>query len=228
MWANLATEYWRTPEPSVLDWAERLWEAGGRRALDMGCGIGRHAVGLARRGFAVAATDAASSGLATCADWLAREGLSATLACHEMRTLPFPNRAFDGLVAYNVIYHATVAGMQQTLAEVRRVLNPGGWFYATIITRDDSKVAGYWADIKTGQCVEIEPFTFVYPRDAPDDKYLPHHYCDEAEMRSLLADFAIDDLRLSRQEYPGEDGVIQVGVHYHVQARRIALSCASS
>ncbi len=221
LWTDLDTEYWRTPEPSVLDWAERLWEAGGRRVLDLGCGVGRHAMGLARQGFTVAATDAASSGLTACAAWLAREGLSATLACHDMKTLPFPDCAFDGLVSYNVIYHATVAGMRRILAEIHRVLKPGGWFYATIITRDDSKVAGYWEDIKAGKCVELEPFTFIYPHDAPDDKYLPHHYCDEVEMRALLVDFVLDDLYLSRKEYAGG-----VGVHYHVQARRNASSCA--
>jgi hypothetical protein len=74
-------------------------------------------VSLARRGFAVAATDAVPSGLAACAAWLAREELSATLARHDMETLPFPNGAFDGLVSYNVIYHATVAGMQRTLVD---------------------------------------------------------------------------------------------------------------
>jgi tellurite methyltransferase len=227
LWAGLDTEYWRTPEPSVLDWAERLWEAGGRRALDLGCGIGRHAVGLARRGFAIVATDAASSGLATCADWLAREGLSATLACHNMEMIPFPNNLFDGLVSYNVIYHTTVAGMRRALTEIHRVLNPGGWLYVTITARDDSKIAGYRANIKTGKCVEIEPFTFVYPRDAPDDKYLPHHYCDEAELQSLLMGFSVDDLHLVRKEYADGDGVIRFSIHYHVQARRNVLPYAN-
>jgi tellurite methyltransferase len=217
LWTGLDTEYWRTPELSVLDWAERLWEAGGR-----------HAMGLARKGFAVAATDVSSSGLATCAAWLAHEGLSATLACHDMETLPFPDNLFDGLVSYNVIYHTTVAGMRRALTEIHRVLNPGGWFYATIVARDDSKIAGYRVGIKAGKCVEIEPFTFVYPRDAPDDKYLPHHYCDEAELRSLLTDFSVDYLHLVRKEYTDRDGVIRFSIHYHVQARRNTSSCANT
>ena len=138
-----------------------------------------------------------------------------------MGRLPFFDCTFDGLIAYNVIYHATLAGMRQVLAEIRRVLEPGGRFYATIIAREDSKVSVCQADVKAGKCHEIEPFTFVYPRfgDAPDDKFLPHHYCDEAELHSLLADFAVDELYLDRREY-GEDGALHVGVHYHVQARR--------
>ncbi len=214
-------DYWRTPERAVVAWAERLRQIGGRRVLDLGCGVGRHAVALARAGFAITAADVSPSGVATCAAWMARERLSASTVCHEMATLPFPDGFFDGLVSYNVIYHATVAGMRRILAEIRRVLRPDGWFYVTIIARDDSKVAGYRPDIEAGKCQEIEPFTFIYPRDAPDDKYLPHHYSDETELRAFLVDFAIDDLCHVRVEYADADGVIQTGAHYHVQARRL-------
>jgi len=226
-WANLdgLPEYWRTPERAVVTWAKQLWEAGGRRVLDLGCGIGRHTIALARMGFAVTATDVSPSGLATCAAWLAREGLSATLVRHEMEALPLSGRAFDGLVAYNVIYHVPVAGMRQILAGMHRVLNSGGWLYATVIARDDSKIAGYRTDVETAKCQEIEPFTFIYLRYAPGDKHLPHHYCDEAEVRALLAGFIVDDLHLVRVEYASEVGVIQVGAHYHVQARRPWQSC---
>jgi hypothetical protein len=137
-----------------------------------------------------------------------------------MEIFPFPNSVFDGLIAYNVIYHTTVAGMRRVLAGIRRVLRSDGWLYVTIISCEDSKVAGYQADIEAGKCQEIEPFTFIYPRDAPDDKYLPHHYCNEAELQTLLTGFTVDDLCVVRVEYANEDGVIQTGVHYHVQARR--------
>lgn len=223
IWAGLDAlpKYWRTPERAVVTWAERLRKAGGRRVLDLGCGVGRHTVALARLGFTVTAADVSPSGLTTCFAWLAREGLSATPACHEMRVLPFPDRAFDGLLAYNVIYHATVTGMRRVLAEIRRVLRPGGRFYVTIIARDDSRVANYRMDIEAGKCQEIEPFTFIYLRDAPGDKYLPHHYSDEAELRAFLVGFAVDDLCLVHVEYADEDGIVQTGAHYHVQARRL-------
>ncbi len=146
---------------------------------------------------------------------------SATTVCHEMATLPFPDGLFDGLLSYNVIYHATVAGMRRILAEIRRVLRPDGRLYVTIIARKDSRVSDYRADMATGKCREIEPFTFIYPRDAPGDKYLPHHYSDEAELDVFLAGFSVDDLCLVHIEYTDEDGLVQTGAHYHVQARRI-------
>jgi SAM-dependent methyltransferase len=177
---------------------------------------------MARLGLTVTATDFSPSGLRTCAAWLFREELSAFLACHEMGRFPFPSFTLDGLLAYNVVYHATLAGMRQILGEIGRVLRPGGRLYATIIGRDDSKVAVSQADVRAGKCREIETFTFVYPRlgDAPDDKFLPHHYCDEAEVYDLLTGFDIDVLDLDRREYDDRDGERHVGVHYRVQARR--------
>jgi len=222
-WADLdgLPAYWRTPQPAVVTWAGALWEAGGRRVLDLGCGIGRHTVALARLGFAVTATDVSPSGLVTCAAWLARKGLSAALVRHEMETLPFSDCAFDSLIAFNVIYHTSMAGMRRTLARMRRVVHPGGWLHLTFLGRVEQNIACYRADVETGKCWEIEPFTFVYPRDAFADRYLPHHYCDEAELRALLTDFIIDDFCLVREEYTGEDGAIHVSAHYHVQARRL-------
>ena len=222
IWADLDTlsAYWRTPEPTVLTWARVLREAGGRRALDLGCGVGRHTVALARMGLAVIASDVSLSGLATCGAWLAREGLGPALACHEMVTLPFPDHAFDGLIAFNVVYHATLVGMKRVMAELYRVLRPGGQLYITIIARSDSRIAGYRADIDAGKCIEVEPFTFIYLRDGPGDKFLPHHYCDETELRALMGDFRLDELDLVSVEYVDEDGTTQVGAHYHIQACR--------
>jgi hypothetical protein len=113
-----------------------------------------------------------------------------------------------------------MAGMRQILSQAHRILRPGGQLYVTAIARADSRVAGYLADVEAGRCQEIEPLTFAYLCNAPGDKYLPHHYCSEAELRRLLADFAIDDLRLDRREYSDEGGVAQVGAHYHVRAHR--------
>ena len=222
IWADLDAlpEYWRMPEPAVVAWAERLQQAGGRCVLDLGCGIGRHTVALARLGFEVAAADVSPSGLATCAAWLAREGLRASVACHEMETFPFPTGAFGGLVAFHVIYHNTLDGMRRTLAEMHRILRSGAWLYLTAIPRDEGRITTYQAETAAGQCREIEPFTFVWPHET-GDKSLPHHHCDEAELRDLLAGFAVDSLHLVRKKHIDDDGTPQVSAHYHVQACRL-------
>jgi len=61
-----------------------------------------------------------------------------------MEAFSCPDRVFDGLVAFNVIHHTTASGMWRVLAEMRRVLNPGGWFYATVVAREESNIVRYW------------------------------------------------------------------------------------
>ncbi|HUE76071.1 MAG TPA: class I SAM-dependent methyltransferase, partial [Chloroflexota bacterium] len=81
---DVITSGWDRPSSVVVDLAEQLFVAGARRALDLGCGPGRHTVALAHAGYQVAATDVSPTGLAHCRDWLASLGLRATLAEADM------------------------------------------------------------------------------------------------------------------------------------------------
>lgn len=88
----------------------------GCRVLDLGCGKGRFATPLRRRGAEVVGIDlsAAMLGHATGID---RARASA-------RRLPFAAGAFDAVVAVEVLEHVGAVG--PVLAEARRVLRPGG------------------------------------------------------------------------------------------------------
>lgn len=204
----------------MLTWAEVLRTAGARRILDLGCGLGRHVVALARRGFQVIGCDISPVGLSRCQAWLTEEGLTASLCQHPMTALPYLDRSFDGVLAMFVIYHATRADIQRILAEVHRVLVPGGHFYATFIARDPERDARLRTDVTTGRCIEVEPYTFVAMTDTVGDKQLPHHYSDESEVRDLLANFVIDVLHLDRREERDAQGGRKVHCHYHVQVRK--------
>jgi 2-polyprenyl-3-methyl-5-hydroxy-6-metoxy-1,4-benzoquinol methylase len=50
---------WLDPDPEVMALLPELMGRGARTALDLGCGVGRHALFLAERGLAVQATMAA-------------------------------------------------------------------------------------------------------------------------------------------------------------------------
>ena len=54
------------PAPEVVEMADRLEREGVRRVLDIGCGMGRHLVYLAARGFAVVGTDNAPEAITAC------------------------------------------------------------------------------------------------------------------------------------------------------------------
>jgi SAM-dependent methyltransferase len=108
--------------PAVLD---LVGDVRGRRVLDLGCGAGHLAAELAGRGAHVTGVDGSERLLRHAR---ARLGDDADLRRHDLeRPLDCAGDAtFDGVVAALVLHH--VDARAQLLAEVRRVLRPGGWF----------------------------------------------------------------------------------------------------
>jgi 2-polyprenyl-3-methyl-5-hydroxy-6-metoxy-1,4-benzoquinol methylase len=63
-WADeKGRERWLTPTPEVQDIVSVLKERGVKHVLDLGCGVGRHALFLASQGFQACALDGSAKGL---------------------------------------------------------------------------------------------------------------------------------------------------------------------
>lgn len=97
---------------------EALGPLAGRRVLDLGCGKGRFSVHLQARGAEVLGLDLSEAMLAQ-ASGLPRIRGSA-------RRLPLARASCDAVVAIEVLEHLSDAGLEQSLAEIRRVLRPSG------------------------------------------------------------------------------------------------------
>lgn len=88
--------------------------------LDAGCGTGGTTVHLRRFGRVVGVDYAADAVRPTRA-----RGLRA-VAQASVERLPFPNATFDAATSFEVLYHLAVGSDVAALAEIRRVLKPGG------------------------------------------------------------------------------------------------------
>ncbi len=105
--------------PAMLELAGDVTD---RRILDAGCGSGPLFAALRDRSAAVTGIDA-SAGMLELAR--RRLGADADLRVADLADpLPFPDRAFDDVVASLVLHYLQDWG--PTLAELRRVLTPGG------------------------------------------------------------------------------------------------------
>jgi SAM-dependent methyltransferase len=91
----------------------------GRRTLEVGCGEGRVARDLGRRGHRVVALDASPSLVASAA----AAHPDGRYLVADAAALPFPNASFDLVVAYNSLMD--VDDMPTAVAEAARVLQPG-------------------------------------------------------------------------------------------------------
>jgi SAM-dependent methyltransferase len=180
------------PNKNVVEWADGL-PAGGF-VLDIGCGVGRHLLYLGGRGFKVAGVDVSPTGVQTSQAVCAERGIAFEGHVGAMDKLPWPDATFDGAFSTSTIHHNRRADILRTLVEVRRVLKPGGLLLVDFPTTAALDYQQMREQVASGVLTEIEPNTFVDERpeiDEQDDLFLPHHYCDEADLRDLMREFEI-------------------------------------
>jgi len=117
---------------------DRLGLRTGDRVLDMGCGAGRHAFEMYRRGGDVIAFDQDADELSNVRDlFVAMEqagevpaGAEADVKQGDALALPFGDGEFDRVVAAEVLEH--IPDDAAAIAELVRVLRPGGTIAVTV------------------------------------------------------------------------------------------------
>jgi ubiquinone/menaquinone biosynthesis C-methylase UbiE len=104
------------------------------RVLELGCGSGLLWSENAARippGWEITLSDFSPGMIAEAQRSLASATRSFAFERVDAQAIPFADASFDMVIANHMLYH--VPDRPQTLAEVRRVLRPGGHFYATTV-----------------------------------------------------------------------------------------------
>jgi 2-polyprenyl-6-hydroxyphenyl methylase/3-demethylubiquinone-9 3-methyltransferase len=108
--------------------AERLGiDPAGQRVLDVGCGGGFLAEELARLGCCVTGIDPSAASITAAQAHAARLGLAIEYCVGAGEALPFADTTFDIVCCCDVLEH--VRDVNQVVAEIARVLRPGGIFF---------------------------------------------------------------------------------------------------
>ena len=124
---------WEQSIARQADVLSRLLGAGRRRVLDAACGIGTQAIGLAREGYDVTATDISAAAVARCAREAEARGLRIRTGVADLRALPSGD-AFDAAVVFdNALPHLrTDADLAAACTALRGVLAHDGLLCASI------------------------------------------------------------------------------------------------
>jgi SAM-dependent methyltransferase len=102
--------------------------------LEVGCGIGMDSVQLAKCGFDVTAVDLTENALEVARENAARAGVTIDFRLGNAEGLDFPDESFDAVYSFGVLHHTP--DIEAAVAEVHRVLKPGGTAYVMLYARD--------------------------------------------------------------------------------------------
>ncbi|MEU2244975.1 class I SAM-dependent methyltransferase [Streptomyces sp. NPDC018338] len=163
--------YGEEPSAPAVHAASVFRSAGARDLLELGAGHGRDALHFADEGFTVRATDFSATGL----EQLRRAALArgtaerVTTDVHDVRDpLPLPDASVDAVFAHMLLCMAlSTEEIRALVAEVARVLRPGGTFVYTVRHTGD---AHYGAGIAHGDDIHEHGGFAVhfFPRELVD------------------------------------------------------------
>jgi SAM-dependent methyltransferase len=167
-------------------------------ALDIGVGGGRHTKLLCELGFQTFGIDISEEGLRHTQEWLASEGRSAVLKPASMSDLPFPDAQFEVVLAFGVYNYSIKKDMERAVAELHRVLRPGG--RALIVTRSDK-------DYRFGKGTELEPGTWRIEIADTNEQGTVQRFLREDQVSELVGRFSEVSFERSETTFGNRRGV---------------------
>lgn len=180
----------------------------GQRALDFGCGIGRHVKMLAEFGFDSFGIDLSERAVTVGRGWLADCGLDEVdqrLQQADGRNMPFEDGFFRFAVSHGVLDSMPFETARDCISELRRVIEPEGYLYIDLISGHDTQFSEWFSGEKI-----IE---------AGHEKGTYQSYFDEEKIASLI-EGAFEMLECTHlvQQKVGQD---KHAARYHLTLKRI-------
>ena len=122
------------PWRGVSDLKDVPFPSGGR-ILEVGCGNGKTAAALMKKGFKVTGVDFSKSAIEMCRGTLD----AGEFVCASVLDLPFGDCIFDGAVAFHVLEHLEFDELSKAVNELYRVLRPGSHLLIRCFAKGDMR-----------------------------------------------------------------------------------------
>lgn len=231
---NYSYEDKRSFRYSLQDYMHETFRFGdfsGKRVLEIGCGAGIDSAEFARNGAIVTSTDFTERAVKSTRELLAEAGLPADVHQADATSLPFEDNFFDCVYSFGVLHH--IPPIDDALAEIKRVLKPGGQLMVMLYHKD-SLLYGYsivylhgiaGKELETLSMEELlaryserkldNPFTRVYTRKEAEQQFSCYFTDCTTEIR-----YNVIDLPEKRKVKIIVDDEYDLGWHLILKARK--------
>lgn len=180
-------------EPGPRKWWIGIWDAyrdlqaiglDGKAVLVPGCGLGDDAIRIAKLGGKVSAFDLSRELIEQAERRAGEHGVKVAIAICPAEALPYPDASFDLVVFNDILHHVDIP---QAMAEVRRVLKPGGMIVGCEIYTHSwaQRIRESWL---VREALYRRMVGFIY---GPGKPYITEdeHKIDEAEFAQVMEGF---------------------------------------
>jgi SAM-dependent methyltransferase len=159
-WATPLYEYLRRCNASPLE----------KTILDCGAGGEQPPLSLFfQYGYRTWGIEIAEEALRKAQTFCREQGMPLNILRGDMRRIPFANGAFGFVYAFNAIFFMTKPDIERAMAEMERVLKPGGLCYVNFVSVDDPDDRPFCPTAPARHLLRSE--RFAKHEDAEADRY---------------------------------------------------------
>lgn len=202
---------YKTPAIEAYYLLERWKNQGKKDFLDLGCGLGRHAILFAKNEFVVSAFDISSDAIEETRRLAVKEKLELDYQIGDMLHLPYADESQDCIYCRGVITHSDTAGIKEAIAQLYRVLRKDGECYVTLCSKDSDEWRYNWK--------QIDENTKIKEEEGPEYG-IPHFFADYNLIFELFRDFQIQSVQQVVDYYDSDTGQHEACFHYHILIRK--------
>lgn len=208
-WDIAFAPQWEEPAPEVYPLLNRWHKQKFKTLLDLGCGVGRHALLFSKYDFKVWACDLSKEGVDKLNTLAKESGLGIATKVCDMLSLPYEDNSFDSLIAFHAIYHSDDEGIKKIINEIKRVLRVSGEAYITFNSKNSSA-------FKNPNNKHLSDSTIV--KTTGHESGIPHYYASKQEVEMLLEGFEIIEFSYKEEYWQDQD---YTGAHYFVLIKKL-------
>jgi len=165
------------------------------RVLDVGCGIGNHAVYFAQQGLAVTGVDISESAIEIGRKRTAEAGLDVEFIIGDAADLSGLGR-FDLVVSDGVLDHVKFSKAKEILNEIQLVSTSDAYMFLSLRSTADSEC---------GRGEKVGENTYVLEEGY--EQGMLQHFFDRRSIEELLEGWEIFDIEHLKREYPSDFSV---------------------